>query len=101
MGRLHPPSRFLLSSSAIVDPQEMHGLHMIVTCSLHDNNKMIKTHALIDCGATGYAFIDKQFARRNNLPLYKLKSPRTLHVIDGRQSAAGDITHITKVQLQI
>ena len=56
---------------------------------------------LIDCGATGYAFIDENFARRNNLPVHRLHTPRTLHVIDGRPSASGAITHITKVRLRI
>ena len=35
---------------------------MIVICSLHDNSNVIKSHALIDCGATWYAFIDEDFA---------------------------------------
>ena len=101
MGRSESTPRFLLSSSALVDPNEMDGTHMIVTCSLHDNSNVIKSHALIDCGATGYAFIDEDFARRNNLPLHRLHTPRTLHVIDGRPSASGAITHITKVRLRI
>ena len=79
----------------------MDGTQMIVTCSLHDNSNVIKSHALIDCGATGCAFIDEDFARRNNLPLHRLHSPRTLHVIDGRPSSSGAITHITKVCLRI
>ena len=101
MGRSESSSRFRLSSSALVDPNEMDGTHMIVTCSLHDNSNVIKSHPLIDCGETGYAFIDEDFACRKNLPLHCLHIPRTLHVIDGRPSSSGAITHITKVQLPI
>ena len=101
MGQSESSSRFLLPSSALVDPNEMDGIHMIITCSLHDNSNVIKSHALIDCEATGYAFIDEDFARRNNLPLHRLHTPRTLHVIDGRPSLPGAVTHITKVRLQI
>ena len=101
MGRSEPSSRFLLSSTALVDPNEMDGIHMFVTCSLHDNSNVIKSHPLVDCGATGYAFIDEDFTRRNNLPLHRLHLPRTLHDIDGRPSSSGAITHITKVHLRI
>ena len=79
----------------------MDGIHMIVTCSLHDNSNVIKSHALLDCGATAYAFIDEDFSRRDNFPLYCLHTPRTLHVIDGRPSSSGAITHITKACLRI
>ena len=101
MGRSESSSCFLLSSSALVDPNEMDGIHMIVTCSLYHNSNVIKSHALIDCGATRYAFIDEDFARHNNFPLHHLHTTRTLYVIDGRPSSSGAITHITKIRLQI
>jgi hypothetical protein len=40
----------------------MDGNHLVVTCTLSLNHKEIPTHALIDCRATGYAFIDQDFA---------------------------------------
>jgi hypothetical protein len=53
---------FSISSTAVKDaPIEegsMDGNHLIVTCTLSINNKEIPTHALINCRATGYAFID-------------------------------------------
>jgi hypothetical protein len=36
----------------------MDGNHLVVTCTLSLDSKEIPTHALIDCAATGYAFID-------------------------------------------
>jgi predicted aspartyl protease len=61
----------------------MDGNHLIVMCTLSLDSKEIPTHALINCGATGYAFIDPDLANQHYLPLYLLKTPRTLEVIDG------------------
>ena len=74
---------------------------MVVTCILEDSNFQLPTHSLVDCGATGYAFIDEDFARHNNLPLYRLKTPRSLEVIDGRPIESGELTHLTKHTITI
>jgi predicted aspartyl protease len=74
----------------------MDGNHLIVTCTLHDQGNVIKSYALIDCGTTGYAFIDEDFAHHYDLPLHLLKSPRYLTVIDGRPVTSGTITDITR-----
>jgi hypothetical protein len=79
----------------------MDGEHLVVSCSLNDNQTPIRSHALVDCGATGIAFIDEEFSRCHNLPLYKLRSPRSLEVIDGRPIGSGQVTHMTKVKLTI
>src|SRR5205085_2154191 len=63
--------------------------------------KFIKTYAIIDCRATGYAFIDEDFAHHHEFPLYTLKVPHTLNVIDGCPVSSEVITHITKLPLQI
>jgi hypothetical protein len=36
----------------------MDGNHLIMIYTLALSNKEILSHALIDCGATGYAFMD-------------------------------------------
>jgi hypothetical protein len=36
----------------------MDGNNLVVTCTLSLDLKEIPTHALINCGATGYAFTD-------------------------------------------
>jgi predicted aspartyl protease len=78
---------FSISSSTVKDVAikegSMDGNYLIVTYTLSLNSKEIPTHALIDCGATGYAFIDQDFANHHHLPLYLLKTPCTLEVIDG------------------
>ena len=79
----------------------MEGSHLVVICILKDSNFQLPTHALVDCGATGYAFIDEDFARHYNLPLYCLKTPRSLEFIDGRPIESGDVTHLTKLTMTV
>ena len=77
----------------------MEGRHLVVLCKLSFGNKTIATHALIDCGATGIAFIDEDFAHHHQLPLTPLQYPRSLEVIDGRPISSGDITHLANTHL--
>jgi predicted aspartyl protease len=84
-----------------IEEGSMDGNHLVVTCTLSLNHKEIRTHALIDCGATGYAFIDQDFANRHQLSPRPLKTPRALEVIDGRKIYSGDITHMVEAQLSI
>jgi len=79
----------------------MEGEHLVVSCTLSVNGHTIATHALIDSGATGIAFIDENFARHHQLPLVPLPNPRSLEVIDGHPISSGDITHTTTVKLSI
>ena len=65
------------------------------------NNQEIPTHALIDCGATGIAFIDQHFACHHQIPLQELKEKKQVEVIDRRPIESGDITHIAKVGMKI
>ena len=69
--------------------------HIIISTQIQDESFLISTHVLVDCGATGFAFIDEEFARGHNFPLFKLKKPRCLEVIDGRPIESGLITHMT------
>jgi hypothetical protein len=59
-------------------------MHLVITCTIIVNENFIRTYALIDCGATGIAFMDESFACRHQVPLEKLSQPRVLEVIDGR-----------------
>src|SRR5271169_2591351 len=96
---------FLLSgfsvSETILEEGSMDGNHLVITCTLSDNENKIRTHALIDSGATGYSFIDEDFAHHHNLPLYKLSTPHSLEVINGHPISSGTITYITKAHLSI
>ncbi|KAH0604176.1 uncharacterized protein H6S33_007207 [Morchella sextelata] len=80
----------------------MDGNQLVATCSISQNkNSFIPIYALIDTGASGYAFIDESFARHNNLTMTPLKIPRRVDVIDGRPIKSGKITHIVDVSLDI
>jgi len=72
-----------------------------MACTLVDNHNEIRSHALIDSGATCYAYIHKPVAEPYNFPLLELKEPRAWMVIDGRPVSSGAITHFTKIGLSI
>ena len=90
-----------MSDNSLINETSKNGKHLVITCLLSDNHNRIKTDALIDCGATGYAFIDEIFARHHNFPLFPMKNPRVLEVIDGRPISSGAITHLARVTLYI
>jgi hypothetical protein len=96
---------FSISSSAVKDVAikegSMDGNHLIIMCTLSLDLIEMPTHTLIDCGATGYVFIDQDFANYHHLPLHLLKTPCTLEVIDGQKISSGDITYIAEGYLSI
>jgi predicted aspartyl protease len=96
---------FSISSTAVkdraIEEGSMDGNHLILTCTLSLNCKEIPTHTLIDCGATGYTFIDQDFADHYKLPLCPLKIPRVLEVINRCKISLGNITHIIEAHLSI
>ena len=79
----------------------LEGSHFILNCTIIDSYQKRTTHALVDCGASGFSFIDNEFVRQHKPPLFKLSEPRRLEVIDGRPIDSGDITHISKISLNI
>ena len=75
--------------------------HIVISTQIQDESSLISTYALVDCGAIGFAFIDEEFACGHNFPLFKLKKPRCLEVIDGRPIESGLITHMTNLRMSI
>jgi len=69
--------------------------NLVTACTIVDNHNKIRSHALIDSGASGYSFINKAFAERHNFLLFELQEPRPLMVIYGRPMSSAAITHIT------
>ena len=65
-------SRFSISKVDVLEGS-MEGKHLVITCSLTIRDQMIQTYALIDCGATGIAFMDQDFARHHEVPLKELR----------------------------
>jgi len=85
----------------VLEEELLDGNHIVISMELNDEISCLPTHALVDSGATGYAFADEEFVRDHNLPMFKLKNPRSLEVIDGRPVESGAITHITKISANI
>jgi len=79
----------------------MEGKHLVITCTLTTNNQEIPTHALINCGATGIAFMDQDFTRHHQIPLQELKEKWKVEVINRRPIQSGDLTHVAKVGMMI
>ena len=75
--------------------------HLVVSCTVDGQNNKIHSHVMIDDEANDYSFVDEDFARCHNLPLFKLKNSRTLEVFDGRIVESGEVTHITKIRFTI
>ena len=65
------------------------------------NDQEMPTHTLIDCGASGIAFMDQDFACHHQIPLQERQEKQHVEVIDGRHIESGDITHIAKVGMII
>ena len=75
--------------------------YIVISTEIQNESSLISTHTLVDCGATDFAFIDEGFAHGHDFPLFKLKKPCCLEVIDGRAIECGLITHITKLRMTI
>jgi len=66
-----------------VEECELEGDHLFVAATLCNGDHSIQTRAMIDTGATGFAFIDENFVCQHKVPRYRLNPPRDLEVIDG------------------
>ena len=65
------------------EPMEsLDGHHLIIKYTTEDSLHRLKSHSLVDCGASGFAFFNKDYAHHHDLPLHSLKEPRYLKVID-------------------
>jgi len=93
-------SRLSVSKVEVVE-RSMEGKHLVITCTLTVNNQEIVTHALNDCGATGIASMEQDFACHHQIPLQELKEKQQVEVIDQRPIESGDITHIGNVEMRI
>ena len=69
---------------------------MVVSCILRQAQSRVPALALIDSGASAYAFMDKSFAQQHHLPLHPLTHPRRLRGFDGQAALTGDITHVAE-----
>jgi len=88
-------SAFSVANSAIsVDKSRLFGKHFVVPITVNFNGKTIVTSAFIDCGASRITFIGQTFVSKYSVPTSKLKTPRILYVIDGRNVSSEAITDL-------
>ena len=73
--------------------------HMILSCILRRQQSRINAFALVDSGASAYAFIDKEFAQFHDFPQHLLKYPRRVRGFDGQFALTGTITHVAEVTM--
>ena len=69
-----------------------------VQFAVRDQN--VESNALIDSGAEGQ-FLDKNFAKKHDIPISPLPRPITALNVDGTKNHAGTITHYTWLELRI
>jgi len=67
---------------------------MNVDTKIIDEKKIVKTKALIDCGAQG-TFMDKRFAKKHRLPLLWLKKEIPVSNVDETLNRNGPIKQYT------
>jgi len=84
-----------------VSEGSMEGNDSVITCTLTVNNQEIPTHVLIDCRATGIAFMDLDFACHHQIPLEELKEKWQVKVIDGQPIESEAIEQIAIMGMTI
>jgi len=74
--------------------------HIMVKIQLHSGKESVTINAIIDSGATE-EFIDREVCNKHRIKLIKTKNPGEIYLEDGKPSAMGPITHMTKVPMDI
>jgi len=64
-------------------------------------NRKVETTALINCGAKGASFIDKDFVEQENISLQELPTPVTIANVDRSENQGGTMTHYAKVTVEV
>jgi len=74
--------------------------HIMVKIQLHDGKESVTINAMIDSGATE-DFIDPEVCNKHGIKMFKAKNPSEIYLADGKPSAMGPVTHMTKVPMDI
>jgi len=74
--------------------------HIMVKIQLHGGKESVTINAMIDSGATEEV-IDREVCNKHGIKMIKAKNPREIYLADGKPSAMGRVTHITKVPMNI
>ena len=74
--------------------------HIMVKIQPHGEKESVTINAMIDSGATE-DFIDREVCNKHGIKMIKAKHPREIYLADGKPSAMGPVTHMTKVPMDI
>ena len=74
--------------------------HIMVSIHLHGEKETVTINAIIDSGATE-DFIDQEVCNKHRIKMIRAKNPREIYLADGKPSAMGPVTHMTKVLMDI
>ena len=80
--------------------QDKHSLNIIIAVKHNQNNKTIKTPALIDSGAGG-TFIDQNYVRRVGYKLTELETLVKAYNMDGTENKKGMIKNYVDLQFSL
>jgi hypothetical protein len=93
-------SQYSISSAEITESL-MECKQLVIKCLQKIGDRLIDTHVSIDCGATGIAFVDKDFVCHHQLEEKEFQDSRELAVIDGGPIESGTITSMAKLNIKI
>ena len=74
--------------------------HIMVKVHPHGGKEIVTINAMIDSGATE-DFIDQEVSNKHGIKMIRAKNPREIYLADGKPSAMGLVTHMTKVPMDI
>ena len=74
---------------------------MILPVTLETRELKLPTYAMTDTGAEGLAFVDREWAHEQKLPLTRLRRPFGLNVFDGSETESGRVTHCAHAWMRI
>jgi len=74
--------------------------HLMVKIELHGGKESVTINAMIDSGTTE-DFIEREVCNKHGIKMIKAKNPGEIYLVDGKPSAMGPVTHMTKVPMDI
>jgi len=83
-----------------IDTLENDNDHIRVKIQLHSKKETVTLNAMIISGATE-DFIDREVCNKHGIKMIKAKNPREIYLADGKPSAMGPFTYMTKVPVDI
>jgi len=74
--------------------------HIMVKIQLHRGKESVTINGMIDSGATE-DFIDREVHNKQRIKMIKATNSREMYLVQGKPSAMGPVTQLTKVPMDI